>query len=157
MKDAKIIKLPIESLRKIQVPHGESEKTIFFAIVRVSDLPFELLEWDELSKDRVLPDENHVKSSILNTIENAPHMFQFMHRGIRLSARNVDVKGHFRDPAKKPSKMYLEFSNEKLDGILDGRYTLSILRGIESDATILVEVVEGLEDENLIADIRRGY
>jgi hypothetical protein len=151
-----IIKVPVESFRRIPNPLEQEGKQMYIAVVKVENVPKELQEWKKINP-REATEKTGVSKIISKSLTDAPKEFFFKNRGITLLVDKVDFKTNTKD-------MYLELVQSDLHGILDGGHTYTVIRylldeldlgdGITFDEAYLrIEILSGFTDKEEAVNI----
>lgn len=150
-----LIKLPVVSFRRIVSPYEESGARTYIAVVNVKDIPEVFEDWRGLNP-RDPKTTSGVAKKISDTLSDDPSSFFFRNRGITL----IVEKTRFDN---QNNIVELEMEDKEHNGLLDGGHTFRIIRNyVESlsedeypdfCAFVKIEVIEGVSDTDLVANI----
>jgi hypothetical protein len=150
MKDNNLIsrtnfEIPVVALRKMPDPVDEETFSRYFAVVKVSDLPFDLPK-------ETNPRKQNLKTAVAKKIEQSlighetGQLFHLLNRGLLISAHSVTF-----DNKVTPPIMTLRLPNQEKHGLVDGGHTYEIIKkNIENmpyDQYVTLEIMTGIEDD----------
>jgi hypothetical protein len=139
------------SFRRIPSPSDAQNKRNYVAVVDVFDLP-DLSDWRQVNV-RDSKETGSVPKAIRHTLDEDPHMFLFMNRGLVITADSVS-----HDP--ESSLLSIAFRDPARHGLLDGGHSYTVIKKYcdETDPTLLmpdqqayvrVELLEGFSSEEI--------
>lgn len=150
-----LIKFPAMSFRRIESPHEESGAKTYVAVVNVKQIPESFQSWRKINV-RDAKATSSVSKSIRSTLRDDPDSFFFRNRGLTVIAEKVMFDN-------QKNVIELEMQDPKLNGLLDGGHTYSVIREyvsglpdeelVDFNAFVKIEIIEGVTDQELVANI----
>lgn len=150
-----LIKFPVTSFRKIVSPYEESGAKTYIAVVNIKDIPGAFEDWRQINV-RDAKTKSAVSISIRDTLKDDPSSFFFKNRGMTLLVARTAFDN-------QKDFLELEMVDPKLNGLLDGGHTYSVIREhieglseeelLNLDAFVKIEIIEGIYDTEIITNI----
>lgn len=142
------VSFPVISFKKIESPYEDIGGKDYMMVLNIKDLPKILEEWREVNvRDSKLT--SGVAKKIKDTLIDDAESFFFKNRGITLIVDKIKYDN-------KTNMAEILMSNKKINGLLDGGHTFSVIREFldslpeeelkEFSAYVKVEVLEGIND-----------
>ena len=148
------LRFPVASFRRIPSPVDSPQHHSYVAVVDVFDLP-DLSAWRRINV-RDPKETGAVPKAIRQTLLENPNMFQFMNRGLVITAKKVEFN-------TESGTLTVLMENPEIHDLLDGGHTYKVINTYcsETDRELLpadrqsfvrVELLEGFGPEQ-ISDI----
>lgn len=155
MEKISLLRFPVISFRKLESPYDEKGIKDYVLVVNIKSIPRELEEWRGVNvRDPKL--NSGVSKKIAETLSDDPDSFFFKNRGLTIIADKVKFDN-------KNNVAEIEFVDKKLNGLLDGGHTFTVIRNfidelsedelLTVNACVKIEIIEGVKDKEAVVGI----